>query len=141
MPNSHEKRYAIETRSIDQNISVLEISGTLNSASNKELSEAFQDGIKKGRNILLNLSYLHHIDTAGAGLLAICASLADQKNCAVAAWGLTDPFRDVFRLTRLDEAIVLFNTEKEALQNAGFRGSIARPPGAFWNYQGPLVPG
>ncbi|MEN6319328.1 MAG: STAS domain-containing protein [Syntrophaceae bacterium] len=141
MRNSNEKRCVIETRIANQNITVLEIRGTLNAACNKDLAEAFQSGIKKSHNILLNLSDLLHINTAGAGLLAISTSRADQKNLAVAAWGLKDPFRDVFRLTRLDEAIVFFDTEKEALQCAGSWKKIARTTGASPPTQEPLVPG
>jgi anti-anti-sigma factor len=142
MWNSNEKRCIIETRIANQNITVLDIRGTLDAACNRELSEAFQSGIKKGHNILLNLSDLLHIDTAGTGVLAVNASRADQKNLAVAAWGLKDPFRDVFRLTRLDEAIVLFETEKEALQHAGSWKTIAHRSAAVSPpTQGILVPG
>lgn len=141
MRNSNEKRCVIETRIANQNITALDIRGTLDAACNRELTEEFQSGIQKGHNILLNLSDLLHIDTEGAGALAVNASRADQKNLAVAAWGLTDPFRDVFRLTCLDEAVVLFNTEKEALQSSNSWGRISRPVGRLLNYQGHLVPG
>jgi len=141
MRKADEKGCVIETRIANQNIMVLDIRGTLDAACKKELSEAFKNGVEKSQDILLNLSDLLHMDTEGAGYLAICASGAAQNNLAVAACGLQEPFQDVFRLTRLDEAMVLFDNEKEALQCAGYWKRIVRSTGASPHYQGPLVPG
>ena len=100
----------VEPRVVNQETLVLDIRGTLNATCKKEISEAFDKGMGKSQNILLNLSDLQHMDTGGAGLLVIHTSGAAQKDLAVAACGLTDPFRDLFHLTRLDEAMVLFDS-------------------------------
>jgi hypothetical protein len=81
------------------------------------------------------------MDTEGAGLLVINTSRAVQKNLGVAACGLTDPFRDVFHLTRLDEAIALFDDEKEALGCSSFLRRNAFSAATPLNDQCPLVPG
>jgi anti-anti-sigma factor len=112
----------IQSRMPDQEIMVLDIRGSLDADSERKLSKAFGDAIKKTKNILLNFSDLQHIDTDGVGLLIICTSRAAKKNISIAACGLTDPFRDVFHLTRLDEVIVLFNSEEEALRYSSFQG-------------------
>ena len=131
----------VEPRVVNQKTLVLDIRGTLNATCKKEISEAFDKGMGKSQNILLNLSDLQHMDTGGAGLLVIHTSGAAQKDLAVAACGLTDPFRDLFRLTRLDEAMVLFDSEKEALQSPVFGGNNARSAGHSANYHGSPVPG
>ena len=141
MWNSNEKGCVIETRIANHNTIVLDIRGTLDASCEKDLSEAFMKGVEKSHNLLLNLSELSHMNTEGAGLLVILISRAAQKNLTVAACGLPDSFLDVFRLTRLNEAMVLFENEKDALQFAGFGKKTARSTGTSPPSQGPLVPG
>jgi anti-anti-sigma regulatory factor len=135
------KVWGIESRISNQNILILDIRGTLGAACQKDLSPAFGEGMGKCKNILLNFSELLHMDPEGAGLLVIHTFRAAQKNIGVAACGLTDPFRDVFRLTRLDEAIPLFDDEKEALCGSSFLRRKALSAGTSSDYRGPLVPG
>jgi hypothetical protein len=91
--------------------------------------------------MILNFSHLSHMDADGAGLLVIYLSVAAQKSIFVAACGLENSFRDVFRLSRLDEAIPLFENEKEACNGLRFRRNITLSPGALSQYEGPPVAG
>jgi pyruvate/2-oxoglutarate dehydrogenase complex dihydrolipoamide dehydrogenase (E3) component/anti-anti-sigma regulatory factor len=135
------KACIIQSRISNQDILILDIRGHLTAACEKELSQAFEDGIEKSKSILLNFSELLHLDTEGAGLLVINTSRATRKNLGVGACGLTDPFRDVFHLTRLDEVIALFDSEKEALRSSSSLRRKSLSAGILFNYQGPLVPG
>jgi len=74
-------------------------------------------------------------------LLVMNTSRAARKNLGVAACGLTDSFRDVFHLTRLDEVILLFDDEKEALRGSSFLRRKASSAGTPLNDQHPLAPG
>jgi hypothetical protein len=56
----------------------------------------------------------------------------------VAAFGLTEPLRDVFRLSRLDEAIAVFDNEGLALDATRFSGGSNIP---LYPYQGLPQPG
>jgi pyruvate/2-oxoglutarate dehydrogenase complex dihydrolipoamide dehydrogenase (E3) component/anti-anti-sigma regulatory factor len=136
-----EKLCVIESRISNENILVLNIRGTLGPACQKDLSQAFGQGMGKFKNILLNFSELLHMDPEGAGLLVIHAFWAAQRNIGVAACGLTQPFRDVFRLTRLDQAIALFDDEKEALGGPSFLRKRVLSAGTPSDYPGPLVLG
>jgi anti-anti-sigma factor len=135
------KAYVIESRISNQNIFILDIRGTLSATCEKDLSQAFERGMGKSKNILLNFSDLLHMDPEGAGLLVIHAFRAAQKDIGVAVCGLTEPFRDVFHLTRLDEAIVLFDNEKEALGRSSFLRKKALSAGNFSDDKNALVPG
>jgi anti-anti-sigma factor len=135
------KGCVIETRMPNQSTVVLDIHGVMDAACNSEMTLRLRDAIDKSKNVLLNLSDLLHMDTEGAGSLAIFTSGAHQKHLIVAACGLNNSFRDVFRLTRLDEAIALFDNEKEALQSLSFSEKIVRSIGTSPHYQGPLIPG
>jgi hypothetical protein len=91
--------------------------------------------------MILNFSHLSHMDADGAGLLVIYLSVAAQKSIFVAACALNGSFREVFRLTRLDEAIPLFDSEEEARHGLRFSQNITLSPGAPSQYEGPPVSG
>jgi anti-anti-sigma factor len=122
----------------DQDVLVLAIRGVLDEACEEAVARAFEEGIGKSKKILLNLSGLLHMDTEGAGVLVASAVRAARRGTGVAACGLAGPLRDVFRLTRLDETIAVFDSEGQALGASGFSGSGDMPA---YPYQGPLQPG
>ena len=110
------------------------------------LARAFVQGITAAGNILLNLSGLEQMDVEGAGLLVMNGARAARKNIPVAACGLPEPYRDVFHLTGLDEAIVLYDNEEDALGGRNFRkissdyaDSGTSPPAAGWARSGGLL--
>jgi anti-anti-sigma factor len=131
----------IESRILDEKTVVLDIRGSLNSACEEDFSKAFRESTAKHKNMILNFSHLSHMDADGAGLLVIYLSVAAQKSIFVAACGLENSFRDVFRLSRLDEAIPLFENEKEACNGLRFRRNITLSPGALSQYEGSPVAG
>jgi len=136
-----EKRCVIRSRILDELTVFLDIRGTLNAACEEDFSKTFREGMEKHKNIILNFSHLSHMDAEGAGLLVMYSSVAAQKNISLAACGLENSFRDVFHLTRLDEAIPLFDSEEEARHGLRFRRHITLSPGATSQYEGPPVDG
>lgn len=128
----------IEARMAGGEVPVLNIRGILDGACEEALARALEEGIGKSKRILLNLSGLLHMDSEGAGALVAGAVRAARKGAGVAACGLAGPLRDVFRLTRLDEAIAVFDSEPQALGAPGFSGGPGMPA---CPYQGPPQPG
>jgi anti-anti-sigma factor len=136
-----EKACIIQSRISNGDILILDIRGPLTAACEKDLWQAFGEGIGKSKNILLNFSELLYMDTEGAGLLVINTLRAARKNLGVAACGLAEPFRDVFHLTRLDEVITLFNDEKEAFRCSSYPRRKASSGGTPLNEQRSPAPG
>ena len=136
-----DKACVIESRVANQGSVIVDIRGSLDSACEPDLSRAWGDAISKSKNVLFNLSGLAHMDTEGAGLLIMYASLAAQKHLGVGAMGLGDDFKDVFHLTRLDEAIASFDSEKEALSYPSLWEKRCSPTGGSPTYEGPPVRG
>jgi anti-anti-sigma factor len=128
----------IEARMAGRDDLVLDIQGVLDGACEEALTRAFEEGIGKSKKILLTLSGLLHMDTEGAGALVANAVRAARRGADVAACRLSGPLRDVFRLTRLDEFIAVFDSEGQALGASGFSGGSNMPA---YPYQGPLQPG
>jgi len=128
----------IEPRAASPDIVVLDIRGVLDAAAEEPLRKAFEDNLGKSGRILLSLSGLAHMDPEGAGALVACAVRARDKGAGVAACGLSAPLRDVFRLTRLDEIVTVFEDEGKALEASDFTlmGDVFLPP-----YEGSLQPG
>jgi anti-anti-sigma factor len=131
----------ITSRILDEVTVLLDIRGTLSAACEEDFSKAFRESVVKHKNMILNFSHLSHLDAEGAGLLVRYLSIAARKNISLAACGLENSFRDVFRLTRLDEAIPLFENEQEACNGLRFRRHITLSPGAPSQYEGPPVAG
>jgi anti-sigma B factor antagonist len=65
--------------------------------------------------ILLNFSRLEYMNSSGIGLLVTLLIRANRQNQKIAAFGLSPHYRDIFELTRLDEAIHIYDTEPAAL--------------------------
>ncbi|MBN2687497.1 MAG: STAS domain-containing protein, partial [Deltaproteobacteria bacterium] len=114
---------------------------TFTGACEKEFSKAFMESVTNHKNIILNFSHLTRMDGEGAGLLLIYASLADQHNVSLTACGLKDSLRDVFRLTRLDEEIAVFDNEENARLSASYREDMIPSTGDPLMREGSALPG
>lgn len=128
----------LEARAAATGVHVLDVRGVLDAACEESLAKAFAEGPGKPGRILLNLSGLSHMDPEGAGALVAGIIRARAGGTGVAACGLTAALRDVFRLTRLDEIVALFENEGQALEAKDFP---AGEPAFVPPYEGPLQPG
>jgi len=136
-----QRRCVIASRVLDEKTMALAIGETFNGACEKDFSTAFMKGVANHKNIVLNFSHLSHMDAEGAGLLIVYSSVAAQHNISLTACGLKDSLRDVFRLTRLDEEIAVFDNEENARRSVSFRKDILPSPGVPSTYEGPAFPG
>jgi len=114
MPGQGKNDSVVSTK-IHQDTTILDIRGDLDAACEAPLARAFAATMKASRNILLDLSGLGRMDVEGAGLLLINTVRAARENIRVSVCGLSDPYRDVFHLTGLDEVIGIYGSETDAL--------------------------
>jgi anti-anti-sigma factor len=128
----------LEVREAAPGVLILDVRGALDAACEEPLAKTFAERPGKPGRILLNLSGLSHMDPEGAGALVANTVRARGRDVGVAACGLTAPLRDVFRLTRLDEIVDLFESEGQALEA---KDSPAGEPAFAPPYEGPLQPG
>jgi anti-sigma B factor antagonist len=59
------------------------------------------------------------MNSGGIGLLVTLLVRANRAKQRLLACGLNDHYRQIFELTRLDEAISIFDTEADALAAVG----------------------
>ena len=65
--------------------------------------------------IVLNFSGLDYMNSGGIGLLVTLLVRAQRQHQRVLAYGLSDHYRQIFELTRLDEAVGIHDSEEDAL--------------------------
>ena len=76
---------------------------------------AGEDGV---RAVVLNFSELEYMNSGGIGLLVTLLVRANRAKQKLLAFGLNEHYRQIFELTRLDEAIGIYGSEADALAAA-----------------------
>ena len=71
------------------------------------------------RAVILNFSGLEYMNSGGIGLLVTLLVRANRARQKLLAFGLTEHYREIFEITRLDEAVGIYDTESDALAAAG----------------------
>jgi anti-sigma B factor antagonist len=97
---------------------VVDIKGDVTSGSEDVLMSAY-DEAGDARAIVLNFSELSYMNSGGIGLLVTLLVRANRRSQRLMAFGLSDHYRQIFELTRLDEAVGIHDTEQAALGAVG----------------------
>lgn len=97
-------------------VSVIDLQGEVTG----QVENAFMDAFAEASNgvtktILLNFTDLEYMNSSGIGLLVTQLIRTQRQKQELAAFGLSDHYQEIFTLTRLDEAIHIYGSEKEAL--------------------------
>jgi anti-sigma B factor antagonist len=97
-------------------VATLRIAGDVTSASEGELMAGYARAIDDGaRAIILDFSGLEYMNSGGIGLLVTLLVRAQRGGVRLLASGLSDHYREILALTRLDEAIEIHEDERAAL--------------------------
>lgn len=87
---------------------VLEIVGDVTAAAQDVLTEAHEQATVAGATVVvLDFSGMDYMNSGGIGMLVTLLVRAQRHKQQLAAVGLTEHYRQIFELTRLDEAITL----------------------------------
>lgn len=106
-------------RSVDAATSVVDVGGELTHAAEQDLSNAFATAASGDTNtVILNFSELDYMNSGGIGLLVTLLIRANRDGKRLLACGLGEHYRQIFSLTRLDEAITCFADEPAAIAAA-----------------------
>jgi anti-sigma B factor antagonist len=98
---------------------VLRIEGDITSASEGDLMAAYGLAVANGATaVILDFTKLAYMNSGGIGILVTLLVRARRGGGRLVATGLSDHYRQIFELTRLDEAIGIYDTEAEALAAA-----------------------
>jgi len=98
---------------------VIEIAGDVTAACEPALMSAYEQACAPGtRFLILDFSGLTYMNSGGIGMLVTLLVRANRQQQKLAAVGLTDHYRQIFELTRLDEAIALHADAASAMASA-----------------------
>src|SRR5436305_8229761 len=107
---------SLNVRTPSERASVIDIEGEVTAASEAALMDAYARAGGEGmRVIVLNFTGLEYMNSSGIGLLVTMLVRANRNRQQLHAYGLSEHYRQIFELTRLDEAIGIHQSESEAL--------------------------
>jgi anti-sigma B factor antagonist len=106
----------MKVRKVSDTASIIDIEGEVSAFAEDVLMEAYAEAsTPTTRAIILNFSRLEYMNSSGIGLLVTLLIRVNRQKQRLLAYGLSDHYRRIFELTRLNEAIGIYDTEADAL--------------------------
>lgn len=110
---------SIDVRTPSDGVAILDIAGDVSSFAENRLMDAYTAATSAGAStLLLNFSDMDYMNSSGIGLLVTLLVRAQRRGQRLGAFGLDDHYRQIFDLTRLNEAIAVHDDETAALAAA-----------------------
>src|SRR5579863_3922700 len=97
---------SMDVRRVGDSIAIVDIKGYVTA------------GGASASKLVLNFAGLEYMNSGGIGMLVTLLVRANRQRQELAAIGLSDHYREIFELTRLDEAITIYDSEESALVGA-----------------------
>lgn len=108
-----------QVRRAKDGVAVIDIYGEVTGFSDAALTEAYnQAGSLPIRSLVLNFAGLKYMNSSGIGLLVTLLIRAQRQKLRLLACGLNEHYRQIFELTRLNEAIGIYDNETGAISAA-----------------------
>jgi anti-sigma B factor antagonist len=112
----NQSKAMLNVRKLNSNVAVLDIRGEVTAAAEGALMDAYtQASNGNTRAIVLNFSGLEYMNSSGIGLLVTLLIRVNRQKQKLFACGLSDHYRQIFELTRLNEAITIYASEADVL--------------------------
>ena len=109
----------MNVRRINATTSIIDIQGEVSAFAENVLMQAYTEAsTPTTRTIILNFSGLEYMNSSGIGLLVTLLIRANRQKQHLLSYGLTEHYKHIFEITRLSEAIGIYDTEEQALAAA-----------------------
>jgi anti-sigma B factor antagonist len=109
----------VHVRYVNPTVSIIDIQGEVTAFAETVLTNAYTAAsTNTTRTIILNFTGLEYMNSSGIGLLVTLLIRMNRHKQHLFAYGLTDHYKHIFELTRLNEAISIYETEAEAVNAA-----------------------
>src|SRR6266516_6437313 len=109
----------MKIRKVSYTVSIIDIEGEISAFAEDTLMEAYAEAsTPTTRKIVLNFTGLEYMNSSGIGLLVTLLIRANRQKQRLLAYGLSEHYRNIFEITRLSEAIGIYDTETQALTAA-----------------------
>lgn len=98
------------------NLTVIDLSGEISVMAEEALNRAYDEAVRTSSStILLNFSSVDYINSTGIALILNLLVKAGRAHRKLAAYGLSDHYREIFRITRLSDFMRIYSDENAAL--------------------------
>jgi anti-sigma B factor antagonist len=109
----------MNVRKINNSVSIIDIEGDVSAFAEDALMEAYTEAsTPTTRTIILNFNGLEYMNSSGIGLLVTLLIRINRQKQRMLAFGLSEHYKHIFELTRLNEAIGIYDTEADVLAAA-----------------------
>jgi anti-sigma B factor antagonist len=114
-----EAQVRMNVRKASEKVSIIDVEGELTAFADDVLMDAYnQASDRHVRAIILNFEDLEYMNSSGIGLLVTLLIRINREKQQLLTYGLSDHYRSIFQITRLDDAISTCDSEEEAIQAA-----------------------
>jgi len=109
----------VKVRRTGDTTCIVEVHGEITAASEKPLMDAYSEAAgAQTKAVIIDFTTLEYMHSGGIGLLVTLLVRANRQKQRLLAYGLNDHYRQIFELTRLDEAIGIYPDEAAAVSAA-----------------------
>jgi anti-sigma B factor antagonist len=114
-----EKKLVARARQAGPFANVIDIEGEISTFSVEELEQAYEQAVQGNfRTVIFNFTGLTYMNSFGIGMLVRLLIHARRDNKNVVGYGLSDHYRQIFKITRLDQVIPIYENQSIALAAA-----------------------
>ena len=114
-----EAQVKMHVRRAGDNASIIDVEGELTAFAEAVLMDAYnQASDGQARAIILNFEELEYMNSSGIGLLVTLLIRINREKQRLLTYGLSEHYRSIFQITRLDDAIAIHDSEEEAVRAA-----------------------
>ena len=113
-----QSKATMTVRHYDTKASVIDIQGEVTATAENALMDAYTQA-SNAHAIILNFTGMEYMNSSGIGLLVTLLIRVNRQKQKLLTYGLTDHYKQIFMLTRLNEAIGIYGSESDALAAAG----------------------
>jgi len=109
----------MDVRKVEHGAAVIDVKGSITAASESPLMDAYTIASAGGtKAIIINFAGLEYMNSSGIGLLVTLLVRANRQHQRLMAFGLNEHYSHIFELTRLNEAITIYDSETAAVDAA-----------------------
>ncbi|HLL78910.1 MAG TPA: STAS domain-containing protein [Ktedonobacteraceae bacterium] len=107
---------SMQVRQINATASIIDIHGEVSAFAEQVLMDAYNEAsLPTTRVVILNFSGLEYMNSSGIGLIVTLLIRVNRQKQRLLAYGLSEHYRHIFELTRLNDAIRIYDSESSAL--------------------------
>src|SRR3954454_16057679 len=117
-----QAKVSMTCRRVSPKASIIDITGEVTAFAENVLMDAYAEASAGGvSTIILNFGNMDYMNSSGVGLLVTLLIRMNRQKQHLLTYGLSEHYRHIFELTRLDDAIGIYATETDALAAADAR--------------------